>query len=74
MPRSLAGSVSGLSTYSQASRISRASTVRSVATLTATLKSKTGISIPILNDAVFTNVQRGSALACTYSIVRQNMN
>ncbi|XP_068204451.1 uncharacterized protein [Palaemon carinicauda] len=68
MPRSLAGSVSALSTSSRISRVSHASTARSVATLTTTLHTKTGISIPILTNAVFTNVQRGSVLAATYSI------
>lgn len=70
MPHSsIAGSVSGLSVTSRTSRVSHATTIRSVATLTDTLKTKTGLSIPILPDAVFTNVQRGSVLAATYSIV-----
>lgn len=70
MPHSsIAGSVSGLSVTSRTSRVSHATTIRSVATLTDTLKTKTGLSIPILPDAIFTNVQRGSVLAATYSIV-----
>lgn len=69
MPRSITGSVSALSTTSRMSRTSRASTVRSVASLTHTLHSKTGINIPILPDAFLTNVQRGSVIAATYSIV-----
>ncbi|KAK3883072.1 hypothetical protein Pcinc_012584 [Petrolisthes cinctipes] len=70
MPRSLAGSVSALSTTSRMSRTSRASTVRSVASLTQTLHSKTGLNIPILPDAFVTNVQRGSVIAATYSIIQ----
>ncbi|XP_047482375.1 uncharacterized protein LOC125034545 isoform X1 [Penaeus chinensis] len=71
MPHSsIAGSVSGLSVTSRTSRVSHATTIRSVATLTDTLKTKTGLSIPILPDAIFTNVQRGSVLAATYSIIQ----
>lgn len=70
MPRSITGSISGLSTSSRISRISHATTVRSVATLTDTLHTKTGLSIPILPNAVFTNVQRGSVIAATYSILQ----
>lgn len=69
MPRSIAGSVSALSTTSRASRLSHATTIRSVASLTGTLQTKTGLSIPILPDAFITNVQRGSVIAATYSIV-----
>ncbi|XP_071522938.1 uncharacterized protein pasi2 isoform X2 [Panulirus ornatus] len=71
MPRSsIAGSISGLSTTSRLSRVSHATTVRSVATLTETLHTKTGLSIPILPDALITNVQRGSVIAATYSIIQ----
>lgn len=75
MPRpSITGSISGISTTSRLSRISHATTVRSVATLTETLHTKTGLSIPILPDALLTNVQRGSVIAATYSIVSCNPN
>ncbi|KAK8394080.1 hypothetical protein O3P69_006348 [Scylla paramamosain] len=70
MPRSIAGSVSALSTTSRISRVSHATTIRSVASLTGTLKTRTGLSIPILPDAFITNVQRGSLIAATYSIIQ----
>ncbi|XP_042239321.1 uncharacterized protein LOC121877593 isoform X1 [Homarus americanus] len=71
MPRlSIAGSIGGLSTTSRLSRVSHATTIRSVATLTETLHTKTGLSIPILPNAFITNVQRGSLIAATYSIIQ----
>ncbi|XP_050740595.1 uncharacterized protein LOC127010450 isoform X2 [Eriocheir sinensis] len=70
MPRSIAGSVSALSTTSRVSRISQATTIRSVASLTGTLHTKTGLSIPILPNAFVTNIQRGSLIAATYSIIQ----
>ncbi|KAK7068853.1 hypothetical protein SK128_000746 [Halocaridina rubra] len=70
MPRSVTGSISGMSTISRVSRVSNATSMKSVATLTNTLHTKTGISIPILPNAIFTNVQRGSVIAATYSIIQ----
>ncbi|CAL4085168.1 unnamed protein product, partial [Meganyctiphanes norvegica] len=64
MSRSMAGSMA-----SGISNISRAHSMRSVATLTSTMQRKTGINIPILEYAGFTNVQRGSVLSSMYSII-----
>ncbi|XP_076052900.1 protein pasi2 isoform X2 [Oratosquilla oratoria] len=61
MYRSTTPSISGLST---ASRM----TSHSVATLATTVQEKTGLNIPILQNAGFTNVQRGSVFAAVYSI------
>ena len=69
MPHSVAGSVSGLSVASRGSRMSVARSVASVATVTTTVQQKTGLRIPILSNAGFTDVQRGSVLAALYTMV-----
>ncbi|XP_071522916.1 uncharacterized protein [Panulirus ornatus] len=67
---SIAGSISGISTISRFSRASHATTVHSVATFTKALHNKTGLSVPILPNALITNIHRGSLIAVTYSIIQ----
>ncbi|KAB7494510.1 hypothetical protein Anas_00378 [Armadillidium nasatum] len=55
-------SISGLSTTSRASG-------RSVETLTTIVEEKTGLKIPILSKALVTNVQRGSVLSSSYTVI-----
>ncbi|XP_047741336.1 uncharacterized protein LOC125179464 [Hyalella azteca] len=69
MPQSMMGSVSGLSMASRGSRMSVARSVASVATLTTTMEKKTGLRLPILEYAGFTDVQRGSVLSALYTTV-----
>ena len=73
MPRSVAGSISGFSTTSHASRMSVARSVASVASVTTTVRDKTGWNVPILKDAGFTDVQRGSVFASIYTAVRTDI-
>lgn len=75
MPQSvMSGSISGLSMASRGSRISVARSVASVATLTNTVQRKTGLKLPILDYAGFTNVQRGSVLSALYTVVSTVMD
>lgn len=64
------GSVSGLSMASRGSRMSVARSVMSVATVTTTVQRKTGLKLPILDYAGFTDVQRGSVLSALYTMVQ----
>ncbi|KAF2345615.1 hypothetical protein FHG87_023629, partial [Trinorchestia longiramus] len=70
MPQSMMGSVSGLSMASRGSRMSVARSVASVATLTTTMEKKTGLRLPILEYAGFTDVQRASVFSALYTAIQ----
>jgi len=71
MPHSVyGGSVSGLSVASHTSRVSQARSMTSVHTLTTNVERRTGMKLPLLQIAGFTNVQRGSMFAAIYTILQ----
>lgn len=65
--------MSGLSMASRGSRMSVARSMASVATLTTTVQRKTGLKLPILEYAGFTDVQRGSVLSALFTVVSDSV-